>query len=505
MEYLLGIDIGTYESKGVLTTTGGEIVASRAVPHDLEIPRPGWAEHDAERDWWGDFRRLTRELLQTTGIAPGRILAAACSTIGPCLLPVGSDGEPLRKAILYGIDTRATDEIALLAKEFGEDEVFRRTGNDLSTQAIGPKILWLKRHEPEIYARAARFVPGTSYLVWKLTGEWIVDHYSASTFVPLYDRSAQGWDSEWCRGLVEARQLPEVAWTTEFVGSVTRQAAGETGLPEGLPVIVGTIDAAAEAVSVGVVEPGLLMLMYGSTLFMITVTGHSRSDRRIWSAPFLWPGSHALMAGMGTAGSLTRWFRDQFAADLLSGSDDRGSSAYQILAQAAGRIAPGSEGLVILPYFSGERTPINDPSARGVIFGLTLSHTREHIYRAILEGVGYGIRHHLEIFAELDAPIRSLRAVGGGTRNPAWLQAVSDITRRPQEIPAVTLGASYGDAFLAGLGCGVFSSPNEISRWIGNLRSIRADPSTAAVFDRQYRVYRELYQQTRHLMHRMAP
>ncbi len=504
MDYLLGIDIGTYGSKGVLTNTEGDVVASHQVPHDLSIPRPGWAEHDAERDWWGDFRRLSHALLERSGVDPGRILAAACSTIGPCVLPVLENGSPLRKAILYGVDTRAGAEIDFLARSIGDEEIFQRCGNDLSAQAVGPKILWLRNHEPEVYSRATMFVSGTSYLVWRLTGEWVIDHYSAASFVPLYDPERGGWSELLCRGIVDPGRLPRIAWTTDIAGKVTRRAEAETGLPAGLPVIVGTIDAAAEALSVGVVESERMMAMYGSTLFMIAVVGERLADRRLWSAPYLFPGSHALMGGMATAGSLTRWFRDRFARDLMDGEGERCEDAYRRLAEEAGRVEPGAAGLVVLPYFSGERTPINDLRARGVIFGLTLAHSRAHVYRAILESVGFGVRHHLEVFETLGTRMRSIRAVGGGTKNDLWLQVVSDICGRRQEVPSVEIGASYGDAFLAGLGVGVFSSGGDISRWIREIRPIDPDSNVAGLYTRRYRTYRLLYQHTRELMHELS-
>jgi xylulokinase len=505
MDYLLGIDIGTYSSKGVVTSLAGDIVASHEIAHDLSIPRPGWAEHDAECDWWGDFRRLSQTLLAKSSIDPGRLLAAGCSTIGPCVLPVAEDGTALRKAILYGIDTRAGCEIDLLTRSIGEEEIFARCGNDLSAQAAGPKILWIRNHEPEVYDRTAMFVSGTSYLVWKLTRQWVIDHYSAASFVPLYERRRGEWSASLSREIVDPRRLPRIAWTTEIAGRVTREAADATGLPCGLPVIVGTIDAAAEAMSVGVVEPDRMMLMYGSTLFMIAPVDRPLADRRLWSAPYLFPGTHALLGGMATAGSLTRWFRDGFARELSDGSDeDGGESAYRRLEGEAEQVGPGAGGIVVLPYFSGERTPVNDLLARGMVFGLTLAHGRAHVYRAILESVGFAVRHHLEVFRELGTRVGSIRAVGGGAKNETWLRIVSDICRRPQEVPRIAIGASYGDAFLAGVGVGAFADVRDISAWLREVREIHPDPVVGALYDRRYRTYRRLYRNTRGMMHELA-
>lgn len=499
-EHLLGIDIGTYESKGLLTTAEGRVVASAARPHELSIPESGRAEHDADAIWWSELCEICRELLERSGVDPGSILALGCSTIGPCCLPVDREGTPLRRAILYGIDTRATREIAFLNEELGERAIFERCGNDLSAQAVGPKILWIRRQEPEVFRKTNKFVSGTSYLVWKLTGRWVVDHYSASTFVPLYDRDASGWSPELCEGIVRPDQLPDILWTTRVAGRIGRRAARETGLPEGLPVIAGTTDASAEAVSAGVVEPGRLMIMYGSTAFLILMVPQPLSDRRIWSAPYLFPGTSAVMGGMATTGSLTRWFRDEFARELVEEQEAGGTNAYERLAAEAERVEAGSQGLLVLPYFSGERTPLNDPSARGAFFGLTLAHRRGHLYRAVLESTGFGIRHHLDVFRELEAPIHSLHAVGGGTRNPLWLQVVSDICQKQQLVPEVSIGASYGDALLAGLGVGAFSSPQELFEKMRIAREVNPQSSHKRVYQERYEKFRRLYEATRPLL-----
>ncbi len=501
-KYLLGVDIGTYESKGVITALDGTVAAVRVRPHQLAIPRQGWAEHDAETVWWGDFRAIVGELLQESGLAPAAIAAVGCSAIGPDLLPVDRLGRPLRAAVLYGIDTRATAEIADLERQLGRATIFERCGNYLSTQSVGPKILWLKNQEPEHYRQAYKLVTGTSFLVARLTGNYVVDHYTAAAgFTPLYDARSRGWAADLCRPVVEPDKLPELAWTTDIAGTVSATAAEQTGLAPGTPVIVGTCDAAAEAVSSGVVAPGQLMLMYGSTVFLVEVLNRPLSDVRLWAAPYLFPGTYCLTAGMATAGSLTRWFRDNLARELVAAEKTAGINAYAELARQATAIPPGAEGLVVLPYFSGERTPINDPQARGLIFGLTLAHRREHIYRAALEGIGHGIRHHLDILAEIGAAPQSITAVGGGTKNPLWLQIVSDICGAAQQVPAVTVGAAYGDAFLAGLGAGLFPSYAAIADWVKRGPTVQPNLQYTARYRQYHELYLDLYRQNRAAMH----
>jgi xylulokinase len=503
--YLLGIDIGTYESKGVITDLTGTVVNVQVCPHELLIPHQGWAEHDVETVWWGDFVTLTRRLLQESGIAPEEIRAVGCSAIGPCVLPVDEQCRPLRPGgILYGIDTRAVGEIAQLEERFGRDVIFQQNGNMLSAQSIGPKILWLKNHEPEIYARAHKFVTSTTFLVARLTGRYVIDHITASFWSPLYNFHTNRWDPPFCVDIVEPERLPTIAWSSEIAGAITAAAARETGLAEGTPVVVGSTDAAAEALSVGVTTPGQMMLMYGSTVFMIEVVAQPTVDERLWAAPYLFPGTFQLAAGMATSGALTRWFRDKLAPDLVAAESAGGANAYSILTREAGAIPAGSEGLIVLPYFSGERTPINDPQARGLFFGLTLAHTRAHLFRAVLEGIGYGIAQHFQVMEEIGAAPREVVAVGGGTKSALWLQIVSDISGRPQKAPGVTIGASYGDAFLAGLGVGLFSSHHAINDWLKDVRTIDPLPESTAHYAPYLALYLELYRRNKELMHQLG-
>jgi xylulokinase len=318
--------------------------------------------------------------------------------------------------------------------------------------------------------------------------------------VPLYDFAARRWGNL-CEGIVEGERLPELAWSTDVAGTVTREAARQTGLAEGTPVIVGTADAAAEAVSVGTVTPGQMMLMYGSTVFMYAVQAQPKTDRRLWALPYVFPETSSLAAGMSTSGSLLRWFRDQLAPDLTAAEKATGASAYEALMHDAENVPAGSEGLVVLPYFSGERTPVNDPRARGTFFGLTLAHSRAHLYRAVLEGIAHGIRHHLDVMKTIDAEPAQVIAVGGGTKNRLWLQIVSDVCNLPQKVPAVTVGASYGDAFLAGMGVGAFSSYLEINRWVRDARTIAPSPASAGLYAAHHEVYLELYRRNKDLMH----
>lgn len=490
MDLFLGVDIGTFESKGVITDAKGAILAQARRQHDLIVPRPGWAEHRAEEDWWGDLVHVVRALLATPGIDPGAIRAVACSAIGPCMLPIDAAGRPLMNGVLYGVDTRAQAEIELLNRQVGADTILARCGNALTSQAVGPKILWLRRQRPDLWAQTARIGSSTTWLTFRLTGAWVIDHYTACNFAPLYDIARQ----DWCFDLGDIcppALLPRLLWSSQIAGHVTPQAAAETGLAVGTPVLCGTIDAAAEAVSVGTRDPGDMMMMYGSTLFIIQITDRMIRDGRLWQAPWLFSGQHAVMAGLSTSGTLTQWFRELVAPGAAR------SDAFGALVAQAAQVPPGANGLICLPYFSGERTPLHDPLARGVFFGLNLTHGRAEMFRAICDGMAMAARHVTETYAAAGVPPVRVLAVGGGVQNGPWSQATSDLTGLPQIVRAVTTGAAYGDAFLAALAVGAVG-PEGIDTW--NPVARRIEPVERAEYTRLYPIFRALYDRTRDLM-----
>jgi len=502
--YLVGVDIGTYSSKGVLVKTDGTLVASHAVPHGMDMPSPGFFEHDADRVWWHDFVEIIENLLQKTGIDPKQILGIGTSAIGSCVLPIDEKGRPLRPAILYGIDTRATREIEYLESKLGKSEIFKKSGSHLSSQASGPKVLWIRNNEPDVYENTRWFLTSEAYLVYRLTGKASIDIYTAAGYTPLYDVYKREWVEEAANLITPLERLPKAYWSYEVVGEVTAEAAKETGLAEGTPVVAGTTDAAAEAISAGVADFGDMMLMFGSSIFFIMKTAELVETEHFWSANFLEEGTFAFLGGMSTGGSLTTWFREQFAQFEVEKEKEGGEKAYAELAKLASASPIGSKGLVALPYFEGERTPLHDPKAKGMLFGLSLKHTKGDVYRAILEGVAFGIRHNVEVMREEGVQPKRILAVGGGTKNPLWLQIVADVCNIELTVPEQQIGASYGDAFLAGTGIGLFKSLSEIKQWVKTKGIIKPNPETRKLYEVNYQVFRQLYTSTKPLMHRLA-
>lgn len=488
MDLLLGIDMGTGSSKGVLVDTSGSVIATETVAHSMELPRPGWAEVDAERLWWREVCEISRKL--TARIPAGAAIKAMCvSGVGPCLVLCDAELRPLRPAILYGIDTRASGEIEILTEELGADSILERAGTLLSSQAVGPKLEWVYRHEPEVFEKATGWYGSNSYIAAKLTGEYVMDHHTASQCDPLYATRDFDWNLAWAKRICRHLPLPRLVWPSEVVGTVSSDAAEATGVPAGTPVAAGTVDAYSEAFSVGVRHPGDQMLMYGSTMFLVQVIDEYYRDPTLWTTAGVERGSLALAAGTSTAGSLIGWLQTV-----------TGGAPFDELMAEASAVPPGSEGLLVLPYLAGERTPVFDPQARGVVAGLTLRHGRGHLIRAAYEGISFGIRQILERFDDAHTGARTV-AVGGGLRSPVWAQAVSDITGRVQLVPEQAIGASYGDALLAAIGVGLVPDDTD---WARIDREIVPNSANQGRYDDLYSTWRELYPATRDQVHRLA-
>ena len=496
-KYYLGIDIGTYESKGVLVNIDGNIISQSSKKHEMIVPRSGWAEHRPYEDWWEDFTFISNDLIKKSKCDPREIKAVCSSTIGSCMLPVDKNGEPLMNAVLYGVDTRAYKEIEFLNKHIGKNKIFNFNGNALSSQQIGPKILWLKNNRPDIFDKTHKIINGAGFISYKLTNTYTIDHFSASFISPLYDIKKQSWSDELIKDLIDLDKLPEIVWTNSIVGGVTKKAAEETGLVEGTPVCTGTIDAAAEALSVGVLSPGEMMMMYGSTMFFISITDKILSDPRVWYAPWLFKGEHSSLGGLSTSGTLTHWFKNEFAKEL------KGEETFSILAKEAEASPPGSNGIIFLPYFSGERTPIHDTYAKGSFFGLNLTHKRSDMYRSIFEGIAYGTKHVFDTFEEMKNLPKSLYSVGGGTKNTIWSKTTSDIIGLNQILRKKTFGASYGDAFLAAYSIGDLNK-EDINKWNPVDYEIIFSEENNQIYQKGYNNFRRLYESTKDLMKDMG-
>jgi len=502
-KYFMGIDIGTFESKGAIIDNECNIIATHAASHGMENPKPNYFEHDAEKVWWHDFCEISKALLRESGLEAQEIMAVGSSALGADCVPVDENCNPLRKAILYGIDARATSEMEWLTEYYGEEQIKEWYGRPLCSSDVMPKILWIKNNEPEVYAKTYKFLTGSSFITAKLTDNYTVDRFlGLASFNPLY-HSDGTVNEETCKVICRPDQLAKVMNTIDIAGYVTAKASKETGLKEGTPVIVGTDDSGAEAISTGVLQPGDMMIQFGSSLYMILCTNKLVDDNRIWREEFIIPNTFDISAGTNAAGTLTRWYRDNIFTHCLEEEKNTGKNAYELMMEGIEDIPVGSMGLITLPYFAGERTPINDPLAKGILFGLTLSHTKQHMYRSALESVGYSIAQHFNIFHEHEVKINKIMAVGGGTKNPAWMQMIADITNKTICTAKVTLGACFGDAMMAAMGIKYFDDFSELSKIIKAGETYTPNIENHKAYEKYIKIFDELYVATKDIMHKL--
>jgi xylulokinase len=486
-DVLLGVDIGTSSTKGCIAHADGEVLATAQRPHATSYPQPGFVEHDAEEIWWKDFAEIVDELLPQ---ADGPVVAVSVSGIGATTLPADANGDPLRTAILYGIDTRAGEEMDELVERYGQDAIVERALTRLTHQAIGPKLMWLQRHEPETWEKTDQLLMANSFIVERLTGEYTLDSISASFCIPMFDPRERAWVGEWCDEVAPGLELPRVVEPWETAGTISERGAELSGLPAGIPVCAGTIDAFVESASIGVRDPGDVMLTYGTTLGVLGILEEPRPSRSVNSTPGVFPGRHIMIGPTATSGALTNWLR------AISG----GKPFEELLAEAADT-PPGANSLVALPYFAGERSPIWDADARGAMIGLTLSHTRGHLYRAMLEATAYSARSILDSLAEDGVRAERIVAVGGGTKGGLWTQIISDVTGVPQELSQETIGACYGDCLFAARAAGLM---DPMDSWAEKADTVEPRAEYREHYDALYEIYTELYPATLKQTHRLA-
>ncbi|MCI8478373.1 MAG: hypothetical protein HFE97_08500 [Oscillospiraceae bacterium] len=466
--YLLGIDIGTSSVKTVLTDTCGHRLAEYCCCYNTIQPQPGFVEQDPDQTWWTGACQGIRACLEQSGISPAGIAGICASGMVPNLCPLDAQGRPVRPAILYR-DNRAVVQTSRLRARFGWN---------FSLQDVTPKLLWLKEHEPEAYGRIEQVLNAHSYIAYRLTGRYSSDHDIAAIFGEVYDDQTHAWLPERMEAIgLDPKVLPPLYWPTDIVGTVTSQAAQETGLAQGTPVVAGTGDSYTILLGTGTVaaNEGLIYLGTAGTLLGL----RDSLDHMRGTCPFITGGAQFL-GNVLTGGEITRWCKDA----LLSGTLD-----YAALEQAAAAVPAGAEGLYALPHLLGERTPTPDPLARGVLFGLTTAHTAGHVYRALLEGVAYALRDSYE---HAPLPLTRLVIGGGGSRCALWRQIIADVLGRP--LTSVPNGDNaLGTAYLAGVALGIFDSFNTVrDQWLNTGTIITPDREQSDQYDTYFHFYQQL-------------
>lgn len=449
MSHFLGIDVSTTATKAVLIDSSGRIVATGSSAYDLSTPRPRWAEQEPDL-WWDACRSAIRQTLEAGDVEAGAIGGIGLTGQMHGLVLLDDEGRVLRPAILWN-DQRADAECSEIRQRLGVEELVRITGNDAFPGFSAPKLLWVRRHEPECYQRVRQILLPKDYLRYRLTGEFATDRAGAGGTL-LLDLERRDWSAKVLEALdIPASWLPPTHEGTEITGELTVAAADATGLAAGTPVVAGAGDQAAQAVGVGAVEPGVLAVTLGTSGVVFATTERPLTDPvgRLHSFPHAVPGRWHVMGVMLSAAGSLRWYREIVAPEI----------SYDRLLAEAETVPPGCEGLTFLPYLSGERTPHADPSARAAFLGLTLRHGRAEMTRAVLEGVGFGLRDNLELIERVGAAqAEEARISGGGARSPIWRQLLADLLGIDLVTVATTEGAAFGAALLAAVGRGHWPS-----------------------------------------------
>lgn len=484
---LLGIDIGTTATKAILCDADGYILAEAEAPATLRSPYPAWAEEDPE-EWWQNLPRLIRGCLERAGKRADEIAAVGVSGMVPTLILLDEHGQVLRPSIQQN-DARSYQEIADFKAQVDEQDVLSRTGSAITQQSIGPKLLWLRRHEPEVMARARHLMGSYDFIVHRLTGAFSIERNWALES-GLFDLYRQDWDDSLLTlSTIDRSWLGMVHWPAEVVGEVTNEAAEFTGLVAGTPVVAGSADHIASAFSAGLKEQGDLLVKLGGAGDILYCLDTLTVDPRLFLDYHVIPGKFLINGCMAASGSIIKWFRNEFAPQ----------ASYAELDAEAEAVPPGAEGLILLPYFLGEKTPIFDPQARGLFLGLTLTHRRAHLYRAILEGISFGFYHHLQVLAERGFTASHARVTNGGARSRLWKQITADVLGIPLEQIAHHPGSSLGAAFVAGMGVGAFQDWGEIERYITIEAVTEPNLSHHAHYQELFSIYRQAYERLKDL------
>ena len=506
--YLVGVDIGTLGTKAVVVTPDGRVLGSAIAEYGVSHPQPSWAEQHPEV-WEAAVYAALKESLDKAAV-PRHAVAGVCisSLYGGAGIPVDKNVDPLHPCLIW-MDRRATREVTWIKEHVDLDELFRVTGNYVDSYFGFPKILWIKRNLPDVWKRIDKFVPPSSFIVHRLTGTLAVDYSSAGNLGGLLDIHRLEWSEAMSEALgIPLEMMPEtLVESAAIVGEVTTQAAGRCGLTAGTPVLAGGIDAPMATLSAGAIEPGANVAMMGTSTCWGVVHHGQRLSKQLVSMPHVINGQKKIYtwAGAATSGALVRWFRDQFGRPEIDRAARLDTSVYQLLDEAAAAVPVGSDGLITLPYFMGERAPLWDPAARGTLVGLTLYHTRAHIFRSFLESAAFSLRHSIETATSLGVELcPETMVVGGTTKSPLWLRILADVTGRDLIVPAGGVGAPIADALLVGLATGHVADVREIKRWTDHGERVRPELVAASQYDEYYRLYRSLYEAISGPMHELS-
>lgn len=484
--YFLGIDVGTGGTRAVLIREGGKVVASEATEHTaFRSDFAGWAEQDPE-DWWRATQQSIRAVIRVAGCTASEIAAIGLTGQMHGAVLLDASGKVLRPSLIW-CDTRSAPQCDWLHAALGREQVIEMTCNPALPNFTLTKVLWVRDHEPEIFARVAHILCPKDYVRFRLSGTYAMDVQEASGTL-LLDVTNRRWSREVAEASgVSLDWLPELFESSEICASVNSSAAAATGLIAGTPIVAGAGDQGAGAVGMGILKPGSVSATIGTSGVVFAATDQPVRDPlgRLHTFCHAVAGRWHVMGVTQAAGLSLRWFRDVISA---------GAGSYEDVMEVAAKASPGSDGVFWAPYLFGERTPHLDPNVRAAFVGLSASHGQRHLARAVLEGVAYSLRDTFTLFAELGIPVRGVRLGGGGARGQLWRQIQADIYGIPVEILAAEEGAAYGAALLAAVGAGAWPDVDAAcENAIQVAETVQPDTAAVAVYRRGYETFRRIY------------
>ncbi|MFH0795496.1 MAG: xylulokinase [Candidatus Omnitrophota bacterium] len=492
-ELFLGIDVGTSGVKALLVDTDGNVVDQTTEEYPLLTPKPLWAEQNPE-DWWSATIKTCRTISgrsRSKGDISG--LGLTGQMHGSVFLD--KDDRVIRPAILW-CDQRTGEEVKEIEERIGRERIIRITGNPVFTGFTAPKIIWLRKNEPASYRKIAKLLLPKDYIRYKLTGVF-ASEVTDNSGTSLFDVTERKWSQEVLDILqIKKDWLAAVFESPEVIGKITPEAARLTDLPENIPVSAGAGDQAASGCGNGVVSEGIISVTLGTSGVVFAFSDQVRKDPagRIHAMCHAVPDTWHLMGCTLSAGGSLRWFRDNFCLSEISRAKKEGKDPYELMTEEAGKVPAGSEGMIFLPYLTGERTPHANPLARATFFGATSRHTRAYFIRAVLEGITFALKDTVEIMKELNLPIKEVRISGGGARSDLWCQIVADIFEKEvvrTENPDTT---AFGSAILATVAGRFYQSvPEACQKMVRTKERFQPDQEKNKVLRQSYQVFRKLY------------
>jgi xylulokinase len=510
-KYIIGVDIGTQSTKALIAGTDGSVLAQASVAYHPDTPEPLWAQQDA-RVWLDAFLRSVRECVAHAlqkGVQQEQIAGLCISSLyGGAGIPVDASCQPLYPCLIW-MDRRATAQTDAIREQVDLERLFEITGNGVDSYYGFTKMLWIKHHEPQIWEKTAWFLPPNTWIAHYLTGKLAVDHSSAGNIGGVYDMQRHIWSDEAMRmvGLDPAKMPPVLLESTDVVGSVTADKAAQLGLAHGIPIVLGGIDAAIATFAGGVRKPGDHVAMLGTSMCWGYLQTETESGRDLVCMPYVYKGltQRYVFGGAATAGGAVTWFVEQFCQAELAQAKQQGISVYTLLEQQAAPLPPGAHGLVFLPYLMGERSPVWDARASGTFAGLNLTHTRSHLYRAVIEGIAFALWHNMRAVGDRRHDLdQRLVVVGGAVNSDLWMQIIADVTGYPVYTIEEAVEAAMGAALLGAVGLGLVSEAEVEQGWTHVV--CRATPNERAhqTYQQLFAVYEGLYPAMKSSMHALA-